>query len=76
MKKSKITPNNNTAIGKFIKGSLYIADNTVALCTETNTCLKGVCIYDEDIPSNVGDYSDKWAKEMFTKFTGTITLED
>lgn len=61
----------------FKRNSLYINDNElIILCTETSKELSGVVIAPGMSPYKGGEYSTCWASNQFSKFTGSVLLED
>jgi hypothetical protein len=75
MKHSSYKRGDYPLITQFVKGSLYISGELVVLCTYTDETLLGVVVCSDGI-YETGDYDGEWALLPFTKFTGTVTLED
>lgn len=78
MKSSFYKSHKRSSSFKINKGSLYIsANNAIVLCTQdSNDNFRGVVIHAETTAQTIGSYSEFWAIDCFTKFEGTVILED
>lgn len=79
MKSVKIVANFAAAGFRFEKGSLYIGNGgIVVLCTSSTDGKEfaGVRLGCDGEPENAVYYTTNWNGDVFTKFSGSITLED
>lgn len=74
----KVTVNGEKGSNPWFKqGSLYVScDGTIVLCIDStnSSCFSGTVIH--SVHYSIGFTTDNWASNSFTKFSGTITLED